>query len=85
MLYSSMKNELNSLDDGEYYFRVNNMVVDVKGSIAYYEDLGIESYTPPGEEAPSNSTELLKSIENNMALVLNKVGYLNLQLKLTNQ
>lgn len=74
MLYSSTKNELNSLDDGEYYFRVNNMVVDVKGSIAYYEDLGIESYTPPGEEAPSNSTELLKSIENNMALVLNKSG-----------
>ncbi len=74
MLFSSTKNELNSLDDGEYYFRVNNMVVDVKGSIAYYEDLGIESYTPPGEEAPSNSIELLKSIENNMALVLNKSG-----------
>ncbi|MBK8143696.1 MAG: hypothetical protein IPK62_01225 [Bacteroidetes bacterium] len=70
-IFMQLKNEFDKLDDGEYYLRGNNMVIDDKGKMAFYENVGLDNYTPTGDRKPENAQELMKRIEERMVSILN--------------
>jgi len=41
-LFAQLKNDLDKLENGSYILRVNNLVINDKGNIAYYENAGID-------------------------------------------
>lgn len=52
-LFSVLHSDLNKLEDGEYVLNLKNVVVDEKGSIAYYENPKLEVYMSVTEKRPS--------------------------------
>ena len=71
-IFWQLKNEFDKLDDGEYYLRGKNMVINDKGRVVFYENVGIDNYTPTGDRKPENAEALIKSIEEKMVSILNE-------------
>lgn len=62
-LLSNLKAELATLPDGSYYVGVNNVVLDEKGKIVYYDNGGIEPSVTNNAKVPQATTDkILKKI-----------------------
>jgi beta-lactamase regulating signal transducer with metallopeptidase domain len=70
-LFSKLQPELNKLDDGAYGFKVNRVVIDDRGAIAYYEEQGIEKYIELYAQGRDISKNLKEAIQKKMAEALN--------------
>lgn len=62
-LFNAVRKELELLDNGEYLFNINRIVLDDKGRIAYYEPKGFDIYTDPYREKPLVNQRLHRSIQ----------------------
>lgn len=65
-LLSNMKDEIAKLDDGSYVLHLDNIVMDERGAIVYYEYNGLTgakpfAQAPPGQEEKNIAPEVSKS------------------------
>lgn len=72
-LLNNLKSELEKLDDGGYRLGINNVVLDQKGKIVYYEYSGIvtASDTIPDEKLPKANKEVSAEVGRKIGPLLN--------------
>ncbi|MGN6567808.1 MAG: hypothetical protein ACTHJ0_07645, partial [Flavipsychrobacter sp.] len=72
-LLNNLNSELEKLDDGGYRLGINNVVLDQKGKIVYYEYSGIvtASDTIPDEKLPKANKEVSAEVGRKIGALLN--------------
>ena len=69
-LFTKMQSSINKLEDGHYAFRLNNLVIDMEGHIAYYEQPGIEIAMGPDEKQPIITNEIKSELTKQITSLL---------------
>ena len=69
-LFVNLKNELSKLEDGRYELRLNNLVIDDKGKIAFFDQAAIEPYLSPDDKELIYRNELRQSLEKRLLDIL---------------
>jgi len=69
-LFLNLKDELDKLDDGVYAFRLNNLVIDDKGKIAFFDMATLDLDMSPDEKRPNYSEQSKQIIEKKFREIL---------------
>lgn len=69
-LFVNLKNELSKLEDGRYELRLNNLVVDDKGKIAFFDQAAIEPYLSPDDKELIYRKEVRQSLQKRLLDIL---------------
>ncbi len=70
-LFIQLKNELDQLEDGQYIFSLNRIVIDEYGEVAYYENNGIALDMGPDEKRPVINDGLSATIQKKLTDAMN--------------
>lgn len=70
-IFAQLKNDLDKLPDGGYDLKVNRVVIDDQGSVAYYEIAGLSVFAHPLNKKAVVSNELRQAINGKIATSLN--------------
>lgn len=70
-LFTTLKKELNQLEDGRYILRLNRLVIDNQGNIAYYEPEGIDWFMGSEETLPVIPDNIRQAINQKLTSACN--------------
>jgi hypothetical protein len=71
IFFAKLKNELSKLEDGYYTFRVNDLVIDEQGKVAYFESRSIDALPETSGDYPKISNEVKEQINQTLEEILN--------------
>lgn len=69
-IFTKTADKLNQLEDGTYILRVDRLVIDENGHVAYYEPHGIETYMGSMDKLPAISEGINTAIKQEVAALL---------------
>lgn len=69
-IFTKTADKLNQLEDGTYILRVDKLVIDENGHVAYYEPQGIETYMGSMDKLPVISETINTAIKQEVAALL---------------
>lgn len=69
-IFTKTADKLNQLEDGTYILRIDKLVIDENGNIAYYEPHGVETYMGSMDKLPAINEAINTSIKQEVTALL---------------